>query len=213
MAVVATATYLIIAVPSASTSAQRSPRATASASAGATLPAGAGGATATATDVPSAPPTPEPTPLSGADAGGPALVPLSDSNGPADVAALLFPARSGGVSCGSDHDTYATDCPVTHRLAARLNQLYQQGTPYEPLCRCGRAWLKVSFQSAAAVGHSDTQPYAGEAALFTFSNGEETLTVVVARTVSGWLADDTYCKQDATTSVYSTQAPPCGPAG
>lgn len=149
------------------------------------------------------------TPLSGPDNAGPRLVPLSDPNGPQDVAAQLFPQGPNGVACGSAHDAYGTGCAVTHRFAARLSQLYQERPPYEPLCRCQAAW------SAVTIGPGDPGPHAADpnaaaaSVTFTINGGHESLTVLVERTTDGWLAADSWCGNSADQSMYAAQPLAC----
>lgn len=156
-----------------------------------------------------APTAPSPPPLSGADYAGPQQVLLTDPNGPHDVATRLFPSGPGGASCGSMNNTYASDCPVTHHFGTRLHDLYAARPPYEPLCRCLAAWASVQFTTASAGPHSNDPNYAAVAALFTINGSREQLTILVARTVDGWLAEDTWCGGDVGQTMYSSQPPGC----
>lgn len=158
---------------------------------------------------PSASATAAASPLSGPDNAGPRLVPLNDPNGPQDVAAQLFPQGPDGVACGSAHNTYGTGCALTHRFATRLSQLYQERPPYEPLCRCQAAWSSVTI-GAGDPGPHATDPNAAAASVsFTINGRHESLTVLVERTVDGWLAADTWCGNSADQSMYSAQPLAC----
>ena len=157
---------------------------------------------------PSPTPTPVPSPLSGTADSGPQQVALSDPNGPQDVAQRLFP--STGAACGSAADTYSADCAVTNRLGGRLQALYGGGEQSEPLCRCQAAWSSIEVTARTVTGqYAGNGNYAEVAVVFDIGNRHETLTVLVERSVDGWLANDTWCGTDMTTTIYATQPTGC----
>lgn len=157
---------------------------------------------------PSPVPAPLPSPLAGPDDAGPQQVALSDPNGAQDVALRLFP--STGASCGVSANTYSTDCPVTHRFGGRLQALYGAGEQFEPLCRCQAAWSSTQVTAVATTGqYAGDGDYAEVSVVFAIGNKHETLTLLVERSVDGWLANDTWCGSDMTQTMYASQPPGC----
>src|SRR5207302_9405010 len=94
---------------------------------------------ATATPSPSSTPTPSATPTATATPaeGGVTRVPYDDQQGDHTVAADLCPS-SGFANCRSMGAIGYGACPVTPRLADRLNRHPIRGV--EPLCRCQQQW-------------------------------------------------------------------------
>lgn len=122
------------------------------------------------------------------------------------TAQRLFGPGQNGVSCGSQHGTYAADCPVTPRFGARLQQMYAERPPYEPLCRCTRPWSSLELADAGAVSGGR------DAVKVTFHFGataSSMLLVEQQQPDGGWLADDTWCGTDSQTSVYGGAPPAC----
>jgi hypothetical protein len=153
-------------------------------------------------------PTPLPSPLAGPDDAGPQQVALSDPNGPQDVALRLFP--STGASCGSSANTYSADCAVTHRFGGRLQALYGAGEQSEPLCRCQAAWSSTQVRAVATTGqYAGNGDYAEVSVVFSIGSKHEALTLLVERSVDGWLANDTWCGGDMTQTMYASQPTGC----
>jgi hypothetical protein len=178
------------------------------------LPDTTGPATATASPTvpppspsPSATPSPTatPTPTAGSE-GGVERVPVDDTRGDATVAADLYPS-SGAVTCPGMGSMGYGACPVTARLADRLNQHPVSGA--EQLCRCTGTWQGVSITAPAVLPALDT--YTVEVVLDLGSgNGKAHFDIVVLRTADGWFADDILCHGGGqSTSIYASSPPAC----
>ena len=152
-----------------------------------------------ATPSPTATPAPTPTPLS-TSAG---IIPASDPQGAAKLGAYLYPS-SPGVACGARSGHYDS-CPVTGRLAARLDS--HPIDHAEQLCRCQNTWQ----QSSVSTTQTPDPTVWIDHILLTFGPAATmTLDVMVLRTAGGWLADDTTCTgQGSSTSIYTQNPPPC----
>jgi hypothetical protein len=152
--------------------------------------------TATATPAPTATPTAAPT-------SGAIVVPPTDNDGALHTADYLYPSQSG-AACGSRTGHY-DDCPVTNRLAARLDGHPIRGG--EPLCRCQNFWQGVQVQ----VTQTPDPTVWIDHVVITFGPGATLkIDVRVLRTAGGWVADDTSCTgQGEQTSIYVQNPPPC----
>ncbi len=123
---------------------------------------------------------------------------MSDNNGPAEVAALLFP--DSGAACGHSGDY--TSCPMTpelrRRLAAKPIQYVDQ------LCRCTGQYHTPKF---AAVPASDETVVRVD---LTLDTGQQSLEVVVTHPYGVWVASDVTCARRGTsTSVFSDSPTLC----
>jgi hypothetical protein len=176
------------------------------------LPDTTGSAAATASPAASAtpqppPPSPTPSPTSTAGTeGGVERVPVDDGRGDATVAADLYPS-SGAAICGSMGTGGYGACPVTTRLAARLNQHPVSGA--EQICRCNGTWQGVSINAPTVLPGLDT--YTVEVVLdFGSPSPKAHLDLVVLRTSDGWFADDILCHGGGdSTSIYAASPPAC----
>jgi hypothetical protein len=150
-------------------------------------------------------PTASPSPTSGAE-GGIERVPADDGRGDATVAADLYPS-SGSATCPSAGTAGYGACPVTSRLAARLDDHPVNGG--EQLCRCQTQWQGVSINAPQVLPALST--YTVEVDLdFGGIVPKARFDVVVVRTADGWFADDILCHGGSTsTSVYATSPPHC----
>lgn len=156
---------------------------------------------ATPTPAPTATPTPTPSPAEG----GVERVPPTDGQGDDTVAADLYPS-SGFASCPSMGPSGYGACPVTSRLADRLNQHPIKGV--EPLCRCQQQWQGVSINAPPVLPTVDS--YTVEVDL-SFGGTTVRFDLTVLRTSDGWFADDIRCHGgDSSTSIYATNPPLCG---
>jgi hypothetical protein len=168
-------------------------------------PAASASPSPSATPVPTPTPTPSPTPSPGSAEGGVERVPAEDSQGDDTVAADLYPS-SGFANCPSMGPTGYGACPVTPRLADRLNQHPIKGV--EPLCRCQQQWQGVSISAPPAL--PAVTSYTVEVDL-SFGGTTIRFDVTVLRDPDGWFADDIRCHGgDASTSIYATDPPLCG---
>jgi hypothetical protein len=151
------------------------------------------GATPTPTPAPS--PTPAPT-SSGIIASG-------DPDGAAKLGQYLYPS-STGIACGARTGHYDA-CPVTGRLASRLDSHPTQGA--EPLCRCQNTWQ----QSSVSVTQTPDPTVWIDHVVLSFGPAVSvTIDVRVLRTPGGWVGDDTTCTgQSEQTSIYTQNPPPC----
>jgi hypothetical protein len=131
------------------------------------------------------------------------FVPFTDPDGARHVGEYLFPSMAG-VACGDNSGTY-DNCPVTSRLAARLDAHPTPGA--KPLCRCQNTWQ----QSQVSVTQTPDPQVWSDHIVITFGpSATVKIDVLVRRTAAGWLADDTTCTgQGTTTSIYSAAPPPC----
>ena len=167
-------------------------------------------ATAQATPTPTLPPTPSPTPTAtpqSTPAPQPSSTPIvvspADSDGAQKVGNFLYPS-SGGVACGARGSRYDS-CPVTSRLAARLDG---NPTPHaEPLCRCQNFWQSTSV----SVTQTPDPTVWIDHVVLTFGPGATVkIDVRILRTAGGWVGDDTTCTGQSTqTSIYAQNPPPC----
>jgi hypothetical protein len=167
-----------------------------------TTPSAAPSATATPTDVPSTPAaTATPTPT--AAGGGPIVVAPTDNDGALHTADFLYPSQSG-AACGSRTQHY-DDCPVTNRLAARLDGHPTPGG--EPLCRCQNFWQGVQV---TVTQTPDPTVWIDHVVITFGPSATVKIDVRVLRTAGGWVADDTSCTgQGEQTSIYAQSPPPC----
>lgn len=155
--------------------------------------------TPTATPEPTPPPTPSPTP----QATSAGIIPSSDNNGAVDLGYYLYPSSSG-VACGGRSLHYDA-CPVTSRLAARLDQ-HPTGQA-EPMCRCQNSWQKSSVSTTQTP---DPTVWIDHVVITFGPAVTVTIDLRVMRTSGGWLGDDTTCTgKDETTSIYADTPPPC----
>jgi hypothetical protein len=157
---------------------------------------------------PTAQPTPTPSPTPTATVppveGGVIRVPPDDSSGDATVAADLYPS-SGSATCPSSGSAGYGACPVTPRLADRLNQHPIHGV--EQLCRCGNPWQSVGIRAPTVLPAVDS--YTVEVDL-TVNGNPIQLDVLVLRTADGWYADDIRCHGgSASTSIHAPSPPLC----
>jgi hypothetical protein len=159
---------------------------------------------------PTAQPTPTPSPSPTAAATPPPAegavlrVPYEDPRGDATVAADLYPS-SGSATCPSTGSAGYGACPVTSRLAVRLNQHPVRGV--EQLCRCQAQWQGVSIRAPTVLPAIDS--YTVEVDL-TVNGTPIQFDVLVLRTADGWFADDIRCHGGgASTSIYATSPPLC----
>ena len=159
---------------------------------------------ATATPTPSAAPTQAPT--SAPAEGGVTRVPASDGNGDDTVAADLYPS-SGFANCPSMGSLGYGACPVTPRLADRLNQHPITGA--EQLCRCQGQWQGVSINAPPVL--PAVSSYTVEVDLsFGSSVPQVQFDVIVLRESDGWYADDIQCHNGGSgTSIYVSSPPHC----
>jgi len=157
-------------------------------------PAPTAAATPTATPTAAPGPSVQPTPY---------YIPPSDQNGAQDVGTYLFPSATGRA-CGSAQHHY-DNCPVTSRLAQRLDGNPTPGA--EPLCRCQNTWQSSSISVTQSPDPSVWTTHV----VLTFGPGATVkIDLLVRRTAAGWLADDTTCTGEGTsTSIYSATPPPC----
>jgi hypothetical protein len=132
-------------------------------------------------------------------------VPPDDPQGATTVAAYLYPS-SGSENCASKGPTGYGACPVTSRLADRLNQRPVKGR--QQLCRCQAQWQGVTIKAPTALPILNT--YTVEVDLDV--NGTAIrFDLIVLRTGDGWFADDIRCHGgDSSTSVYALSPPNCG---
>jgi hypothetical protein len=179
-----------------------------------TGPSQSAGPDTTASPSPTAKPTPTPTPAPSptptpTTAPGPSVqptpyyIPPGDSSGAQHVGEYLYPSAKGSA-CGAASHHY-DDCPVTARLASRLDG---NPTPQaEPLCRCQNTWQS---SSVSVTQTSDPSVWTTHVVL-TFGPGATVkIDLLVRRTAAGWLADDTTCTgQGSSTSIYGPAPPPC----
>jgi hypothetical protein len=155
----------------------------------------------TSTATPASTPSPSATPGS---EGGVVRVPPDDQSGDATVAADLYPS-SGSASCPNTGPVGYGACPVTSRLADRLNQHPVHRA--EQLCRCQNKWQGVTIKAPTVLPVIDT--YTVEVDL-QFGASAIDLDVIVLRTADGWFADDIRCHGGgASTSIYAAAPPPC----
>jgi hypothetical protein len=157
---------------------------------------------------PTAQPTPTPTPSPTATPtpaeGGVTRVPPTDGRGDATVAADLYPS-SGFANCPSMGPSGYGACPVTSRLADRLNQHPIRGA--EQLCRCQNQWTGVNINAPPVLPAINS--YTVQVDL-QFGAGTISLDVIVLRNADGWFADDIRCHAGgASTSIYASSPPPC----
>ena len=175
------------------------------------LPDTTGSATETATPSPSASPPPQPSPppspspTAGAE-GGVVRVPADDGRGDATVAADLYPS-SGAATCPSMGTAGYGACPVTPRLADRLNQ--HPVPSAEQLCRCQGTWQGVSIDAPTVL--PGLNRYTVVVVLdFGSAVSKARFDLVVLRTADGWFADDILCHGGgASTSIYTDPPPTC----
>jgi hypothetical protein len=159
-------------------------------------------ATAQPTPTPTLQPTPTPTPAPTATPSSiPCPVPATDDSA-CKVGQTLYP--SSGAACGATGNHYDA-CPVTSRLAARLDS---HPTPHaEPLCRCQNFWQQ------STVSYTQTpDPTVWVIHVFlTFGPGATVkIDARVLHAASGWVGDDTTCTGHGTeTSIYGLSPPPC----
>lgn len=167
-----------------------------------------GAATPTATPSPTPSPTPTEKPTPTAPPGPsvqptPYYIPPGDTSGAQHVGEYLYPS-STGVACGATQHHY-DNCPVTARLAQRLDG---DPTPRaEPLCRCQNTWQSSSITVTQSPDPSVWTTHV----VLTFGPGATVkIDLLVRRTAAGWLADDTTCTgEGSSTSIYSSAPPPC----
>ncbi len=154
----------------------------------------------TPTPSPSPTPTATPTPAEG----GVTRVPVDDPRGDATVAADLYPS-SGFANCPSMGSAGYGACPVTSRLAARLNQHPIRGV--EQLCRCQSQWQGVNIKAPTVLPAIDS--YTVEVDLSV--NGTPIqFDLTVLRTGDGWFADDIRCHSGGpNSSIYAGSPPLC----
>jgi hypothetical protein len=159
---------------------------------------------ATATPSPSPTPTPLATPTPAE--GGVIRVPYDDQQGDNTVAADLYPS-SGFANCPSMGPAGYGACPVTQRLADRLNAHPIKGV--EPLCRCQQQWQGVTINAPPVLPAITT--YTVEVDL-SFGGGTTIkFDLTVLRNPDGWYADDIRCHGgDSSTSIYASSPPLCG---
>lgn len=146
-------------------------------------------------------PTPAPSPTPAPTSGG--TIPASDPDGATKVGEYLYPAETG-IACGARTGHYDA-CPVTSRLASRLDQHPTEHA--EPLCRCQNLWQQAAV---SATQTPDATVWIDHVVL-TFGPGiRVAIDLRVLQTSGGWLADDTTCTgQGETTSIYVQNPPPC----
>ena len=168
----------------------------------------------TATPAPSATATPSPsltatpaatsTPTPGSAEGGVTRVPPDDQQGDTTVAADLYPS-SGFANCPTMGGGYGA-CPVTARLASRLNEHPIKGV--EPLCRCQQQWQGVTINAPPVLPALNT--YTVEVDL-SFGGGTSIrFDLTVLRLSDGWYADDIQCHGGgSSTSIYASNPPLC----
>lgn len=175
------------------------------------LPDTTGTPSASASPSSSASPTPSPTPTPSATPtptpaeGGVTRVPYDDQEGDHTVAADLYPS-SGFANCPSMGASGYGACPVSPRLADRLNQHPIKGV--EPLCRCQQQWQGVTINAPQVLPAITT--YTVEVDLSV--NGTTIrFDLTVLRNPDGWYADDIRCHGgDSSTSIYASSPPLCG---
>ena len=162
---------------------------------------------ATATPSPSSTPTPSATPTATATPaeGGVTRVPYDDQDGDHTVAADLYPS-SGFANCPSMGAIGYGACPVTPRLADRLNLHPIKGV--EPLCRCQQQWQGVTINAPPVL--LALTSYTVEVDL-SFNGGTTIrFDLTVLRNPDGWYADDIRCHGgDSSTSIYASSPPLC----
>jgi len=175
------------------------------------LPDTTGTPMASATPSPSASPSPSPTaaptatPSPTPAEGGVTRVPPTDTNGDDTVAADLYPS-SGAANCLGSGSTGYGACPVTDRLAARLNQHPFSGG--EQLCRCQAPWQGVTITAPPVLPAITT--YTVEVDLNFGSSIEAKFDVIVLEESDGWFADDIQCHDGGSqTSIYASSPPHC----
>jgi len=162
-------------------------------------------ATRTPAPSPSASPTASPSPSSAE--GGVERVPPDDDRGDATVAGDLYPS-SGFANCPSMGPVGYGACPVTQRLADRLNQHPIRGA--EQLCRCNNTWQGVSINAPTVLPAINS--YTVEVDL-QFGASTIKLDVIVLRTSDGWYADDIQCHGGGSgTSIHAPTPPACSPS-
>ena len=138
-------------------------------------------------------------------AGSPALLSTATSTGIERIAHQIFP---GPHPVGCDwHDR--TNCPVTDRLAARLDELTAPRAngpgPSPPLCRCQNGPDSVSVRpevtASGGVAHV-TLDYGGIVS--------DNIDLVIVVSGGRLLVDDTQCTGGgSSTSVYAAQLTDC----
>jgi hypothetical protein len=150
------------------------------------------------------PPTPTPTPLPTSVASTAAL----GASSPVDAVQALM-SSGGSTICrpqGGVQWSQAAGCPITRRLEQRLqsNATSGSGDGADPICRCQNiapvtlAPAKAA-QSGSAVVKATFQLQPPVVIYFT---------AVQQAQGSGWLVDDSYCA-DAATSIYASPVKPC----
>ena len=128
------------------------------------------------------------------------VVPASDPDGARTVAGILFPAS--GIACGADSPGGYSACPLTDRLAARLNSNPLRFA--EPLCRCQNTYTSRTITVTPVRDGAIVRVALG------FGTSTESIDINVLRTQAGWLADDTSCSgKGPSTSIYALSPPPC----
>ena len=169
-------------------------------------PTAAPSATATPSPSPTATPAATPTPTATPAEGGVTRVPSSDPQGDDTVAADLYPS-SGFANCPSMGASGYGACPVTPRLADRLNAHPIKGV--EPLCRCQQQWQGVTINAPPVLPAITS--YTVEVDL-SFGGGTMIrFDLTVLRNPDGWYADDIQCHMGGpSTSIYVSSPPLCG---
>jgi hypothetical protein len=161
-------------------------------------------ASARPTPSPSATATPPPGPSAQPT---PYYVPFTDPEGARHVGEFLYPSQAG-VACGANGGRY-DNCPVTSRLAARLDSHPTRGA--EPLCRCQNTWQQMTI---TVTQTPDPQVWTDHVTLVFGPGATVKIDVLVRRTAAGWLGDDTTCTGQGTpSSIYAPSPPPCPGAG
>jgi hypothetical protein len=153
--------------------------------------------TSTATAVPSASAT------AGATATAAATATPDPATAVAKVGETLYPSAQR-YACGANSGRYDS-CPVTQRLAARLDSHPTTGA--EPLCRCQGFWQQ---SQVSATRTADAGVWFVHVVLDFGQPPLVKIDVLVRATPSGWQADDTTCTGGgSSTSIYVQNPPPC----
>jgi hypothetical protein len=147
------------------------------------------------------PPTPTPSPTPQPTSGG--IIPGGDTNGAVDLGMYLYPSNTG-LACGARTAHYDA-CPVTSRLAARLDQ--HPIAHAEQLCRCQNTWHQSTVTSTQTP---DPTVWIVHVVLDFGAPPTVDIDLRVLRTDNGWLADDTTCTGlGEDTSIYAQNPPSC----
>jgi len=134
--------------------------------------------------------------------GRPSPVPLTDPNGPLDVAKLIYPTVAANRCYHPENFNPGASCPMTPRLLQALAKAPQDA---DPVCRCQNDYASTTSKVTSTPDANKTVVTVTE----HFGGQDQAIDVTVLRTTDGWFADDLACAGDSQSTVYNGSPGPC----